>query len=141
MALAKAKLKIRDPQRRNHLPRDQEPPSWGPSLTSSISSTTTSLLPGTGVLPAATRRGSVLPTGLGAGSHAGDLLQHQYVHPSSSSLQPAQKARVERAQPGRGLSHAQPLITCQDNRRVIPWFLNTEQYTWCLSCLSACPFG
>lgn len=30
---------------------------------------------------------------------------------------------VEGAQPGRGLSLAQPLITCQNNRRVLPWFL------------------
>lgn len=47
----------------------------------------------------------------------------------------------ERAQPGQGLSHAQPLITCQDNRQVLSWFLNAEQYIWYLSCPSARPFG
>lgn len=59
--------------------------------------------------------------------------------PPASSLHA--QIQGEKAQPGRGLSHAQPLITCQDNRRVLPWFLNTKQYTRCLSCPSACPSG
>lgn len=69
-------------------------------------------------------------------------------HCSTGKSTPAPPARSlhaqlqgKRAQPGQGLSHAQPLITCQDNRRVLPWFLNAEQYTRCLSCPFACPSG
>lgn len=77
------------------------------------------------VLPPGTQKGHMLPTGLGAESHGRELLRLWEVHPSTTGLHV--HLQDEWAQPGQGLSHAQPLITCQGNKQVLPWILNAEQ--------------
>lgn len=52
----------------------------------------------------------------------GERLPTAGIHPGSSSLGLHGLLQKENSQPGRGLSHAQPLITCQDNKRALPCF-------------------
>lgn len=52
----------------------------------------------------------------------GERLPTAGIHPGSSSLSLHRPLQKESSQPGRGLSHAQPLITCQDNKRALPCF-------------------